>query len=240
VEYTFLIVDDEEIILQGISQIIELMNDSYKVIGKAQDVMAAIIIYNEHKPDIVITDMNMHDMDGLNLINELNIINPQVKIIVVSGYDDFNFVKSSLKMGVADYLLKPVSEEELLSAIEKVCLEINKTDSNIDHKKLKIIEKSKEYIDKNYMNPISLKQVSDYLGISPTYLSEIFTIYNNDNFVEYITNVRINKAKELLSDPVIKVYEVGSMVGYEDSAYFSRVFKKVTGLSPVNYQKKHG
>ena len=145
-----------------------------------------------------------------------------------------------MKFGANDYLLKPIDAAELKTVIQNICQNIVKTDIAVpDTKKQKIIELAKKYVNENFMKNLTLKQVADQIGISSSYLSELFSDYNNDNFVEYLTNVRIEKAKEILKDPIVKVYEVGYMVGYEDPAYFSRVFKKTTGVSPAKFQSEN-
>ena len=96
-----------------------------------------------------------------------------------------------------------------------------------DNKKSReIIEQAKEYILNNYMVDLSLEKVADVVYINSNYLSEIFKCKTGENFVEYITRVRIEKAKKLLHDLEYKTYQVGQMVGYEDPSYFSKVFKK--------------
>lgn len=236
-EYTFLIVDDEQLIRNGISTMIASFNESYKIVAQAEDVQEAVELYLRHMPDIVITDICMYELSGVDLIEQLKRINQNVNIVVISGYDDFDYVKKSLKFGACDYLLKPINVVELKTVIDNICEKIIRTDIVLhDTKKRKIIEIAKKYVNENFMKNLTLRQVADQIGISSSYLSELFSDYNNDNFVEYITNVRIEKAKEILKDPIVKVYEVGYMVGYEDPAYFSRVFKKSTGVSPAKFQ----
>lgn len=101
----------------------------------------------------------------------------------------------------------------------------------------KIVRMSQNYIIKNYMKKITLFEVSEYVGLSEGYFSKLFTKEMNITFTQYLTNVRIEKAKELLSNPNKKIYEVCEEVGYESVEHFSRIFKKYTDLSPKKYQK---
>lgn len=101
---------------------------------------------------------------------------------------------------------------------------------------LKSIQKAMDYIEKNYLNSITLEKVSNYVHLSPTYFSRLFKSATGKNFVEYITYLRIEKAKELLMDLNYTVYQIALEVGYSNSHYFSRVFKSIVGKTPSDYR----
>ena len=96
----------------------------------------------------------------------------------------------------------------------------------------------RKYMEDNYMFDLSLDSVSEILHISPAYLSAQFKKYQKMNFLDCLTELRINAAKELLTDPFRSAAEVASMVGYEDSSYFARTFKKRTGMTPTQYRRE--
>ena len=96
----------------------------------------------------------------------------------------------------------------------------------------------RRYLEDNYMFDISLDSVGEILHISPAYLSAQFKKYQKMNFLDCLTELRINAAKELLNDPFRSSAEVASMVGYEDASYFARAFKKRTGVTPTQYRKQ--
>lgn len=99
-----------------------------------------------------------------------------------------------------------------------------------------IILKAKKFIKKHFCEDISLKMVSEHLGLSPGYFSRFFSKETGESFVDYVTCLRVHYAKELLRTTKYKVYEVSELVGYENQHYFSRIFKKITGVSPVDYK----
>lgn len=103
-------------------------------------------------------------------------------------------------------------------------------------KNAKILSEAMNYIRRNYNNDLSLEKVAQSIYISPYYLSHLFKEELNITFVEYLTMVRMEEAKKLLSDPSMSVLAIASEVGYEDASYFSKVFKKTTGLSPNQYR----
>ena len=98
----------------------------------------------------------------------------------------------------------------------------------------------RRYLEDNYMFDLSLDSVGEILHISPAYLSAQFKKYQKMNFLDCLTELRINAAKELLADPFRSSAEVASMVGYEDASYFARAFKKRTGMTPTQYRRQAG
>ncbi|MFC7677642.1 response regulator [Paenibacillus sp. GCM10028914] len=100
----------------------------------------------------------------------------------------------------------------------------------------RLINSAMRFIQKNYSNSVTLESVAEYLKLSPSYLSNLFKKETGQNFIDYLTNIRIEQAKVLLRTTELKIYEVGYRVGYENEHYFSRVFKKVVGSSPFHYK----
>ena len=100
-----------------------------------------------------------------------------------------------------------------------------------------VVSKAQKYIRENYQNDISLDEVSREVNISPYYFSKLFKEEVGENFIEYLTAIRISKAKEALRDPALPVREAGIRSGYADPNYFSRIFKKHTGMTPREYRE---
>ena len=98
------------------------------------------------------------------------------------------------------------------------------------------IEMAKEYIAVHYYEPFTLNDIAEYVELNASYFSNLFKTETGINFSEYLLNVRMDKAKELLRDPKIKVYEIGNLVGYDDAVSFGRAFKKKWGISPKEYR----
>jgi len=100
-----------------------------------------------------------------------------------------------------------------------------------------VIDKAKDYISARYNKDISLDDVSREVDISPYYFSKIFKEETGENFIEYVTNIRISKAKELLQSSDLSIKEICGEVGYADPNYFSRTFKKNVGVTPTEYKE---
>ena len=167
-----------------------------------------------------------------------------------------------MHLGACDYLLKPVDPDELEASIRRAIRQIE-TERKLEalapvqqeqepeapaapqeeggdesSQNALVMAHVRRYLEDNYMFDISLDSVGEILHISPAYLSAQFKKYQKMNFLDCLTELRINAAKELLNDPFRSSAEVASMVGYEDASYFARAFKKRTGVTPTQYRRQ--
>lgn len=128
---------------------------------------------------------------------------------------------------------------ELKSWTQDICLKAMDTiECYFKEKRINpVIEKAKKYVDENYSSKITLEGICELLFISPSYFSSMFKHKTGLTFTHYLTNVRIARSKEILTLPDIKVYEVAMMVGYDDFRHFSKLFKKLEGVSPQQYRQ---
>jgi two-component system response regulator YesN len=115
-----LIVDDEPIICQGLRQTIPWDTIGVEVVGEAYDGAEALQFVTRKHVDLVLTDIHMDGMDGLELAKGLKELLPQIRIIILSGYDDFEYARRALRLGIEDYLLKPVNIEELMAMVQSI------------------------------------------------------------------------------------------------------------------------
>ena len=173
-----------------------------------------------------------------------------------------------MHLGACDYLLKPVDPDELEASVRRAIRQIQ-TERKLEElaaaqpqpqpeppaageeaeespeegensQAALIMAHVRRYLEDNYMFDLSLDSVGEILHISPAYLSAQFKKYQKMNFLDCLTELRINAAKELLTDPFRSSAEVASMVGYEDASYFARAFKKRTGMTPTQYRRQAG
>lgn len=245
-----LIVDDEEIICRGIKSILErIHNPDIGEIHMAFSGMEGEKAAASIRPDIMITDIRMPDISGLALIKNVLKSGQDVKFIVLSGYDEFEYVKEAFKMGVADYLLKPASVTKLREVLEKVIEEIKaekekkKSEKEKQNALMEIrirenaVEAAREYIRENFRKNINMAIVANKVSMNYSYFSTLFKEKTGLNFVDYLTHVRMEEAKKLLLDPEIKIYEITALIGYDHPKHFTRVFKNHFGMSPKEYRK---
>lgn len=233
-----LIADDENLELKVLEKTVKKHFVDELEIFVAGNGRKASQICDEVKPDIALLDIEMPGMNGIELAKYIKEKYAECIIIFITAYDRFDYAIEAMHIKAFDYLLKPWKEERLFelinTAIENV-RSMQKTDS-IVHSQKDII---KDYIDRNYKKDISAKDVAGILGYSDVYFSKVFKQLFDDNFINYLTKIRIDRAKVLLKDVSFNIKEVGKSVGYADSNYFTKVFKRSIGISPSEYRNRH-
>ena len=214
--------------------------------------------------DLILMDIEMPGMNGLDAARAVLAQRPSCRVIFVTAYSLFQYAHEAVHLGACDYLLKPVDPDELEASIRRAIRQIE-TERKLEalapvqpepeapaapeapapahpesenQQTALVMAHVRRYLEDNYMFDISLDSVGEILHISPAYLSAQFKKYQKMNFLDCLTELRINAAKELLTDPFRSAAEVASMVGYEDSSYFARTFKKRTGMTPTQYRKE--
>lgn len=233
-----LIADDENLELKVLEKTVKKHFVDELEIFASSNGRKASQICDEVKPDIALLDIEMPGMNGIELAKYIKEKYAECIIIFITAYDRFDYAIEAMHIKAFDYLLKPWKEERLCelinTSIENV-RSMQKTDS-IVHSQKDII---KDYIDRNYKKDISAKDVAGILGYSDVYFSKVFKQLFDDNFINYLTKIRIDRAKLLLKDVSFNIKEVGKSVGYADSNYFTKVFKRSVGMSPSEYRSKH-
>lgn len=233
-----LIADDENLELKVLEKTVKKHFVDELEIFASSNGRKASQICDEVKPDIALLDIEMPGMNGIELAKYIKEKYAECIIIFITAYDRFDYAIEAMHIKAFDYLLKPWKEEKLCelinTAIENV-RSMQKTDG-IVHSQKDII---KDYIDRNYKKDISAKDVAGILGYSDVYFSKVFKQLFDDNFINYLTKIRIDRAKVLLKDISFNIKEVGKSVGYADSNYFTKVFKRSIGMSPSEYRNRH-
>ena len=239
-----LIVEDEEMIRKGIVLTVDWAALDCVVVGEASNGLEGLEAARRLEPTLIITDLKMPQMDGLEMLRALREEGCGAYVIILTAYDQFDYAQSALRLGAVDYLLKPFHDGELESAVNRLCSRMEsgapapETMGTLRKgDKSKYVLEAMAYISKHYNEPdISVGTVAQSLNISEGYLSHTFKKETDYTLLNYLTRYRIHKAMELLKDCRVKVYEVAEQVGYRDIAYFSATFKKYTGISPSEYQ----
>lgn len=368
-KYKLMLVDDEPLVRKAFQHVINDHFQELDVVARTGNGVEAVELARRYKPDIILMDIELDGMNGLEAVEEIIKFLPQSVVTIISAYDDFSYARSALRLGVLDYLLKPLNKSDItellkrsirqleeienkgrMSISSKLDKKINKKgqslnlpleqekrllhhislgnynqamtrlndvitycfnqkehcqiDNFIDYtqelmaviyrriynksslsekefldkypreeildklEKAKNVEslfelfkssfkrlinpllqnkfqedddpveKARIYIENNYDQDITLDEVASEIGLSSSYLSRKFKEKYQLGFLEYLTELRINQAADLLINKNIKINEIARRVGYRDGNYFSKVFKRETGLNPSDYREK--
>lgn len=241
-----LIVDDEATMRRGLVAGVDWSGMDCVVVGEAVNGLDALEQVEKLQPDLIITDIRMPQMSGLEMFTQLRKLGSTAYVILLTAYDDFDFVRSALQLGAVDYLLKPFRPQELSAAIARVQgMASGKVEPPSGNPLLpekgersKYVTLATDFIAQHYADAdISITSIATELGVSEGHLSHIFKKETGYTVINYLTQYRIHAAMELLQDCKYKVYQVAEQVGYRDVSYFSSTFKKFTGVSPSDYQE---
>ncbi|UTX65447.1 response regulator transcription factor [Streptococcus constellatus] len=239
--YSIMIVEDEYLVRQGISSLVNFKKFNMQVIGEAENGLEAWEKIQAECPDIILTDINMPKMNGIKLAQLAREQYPQLHIIFLTGYDDFDYALSAVKLGADDYLLKPFSREDVEAMLIKVKEKLDKEKKQQQVHEL--VEKA-EFSDLEQAihdrladTELSLKSLSFQLGFNSSYLSVLIKKELGLPFQDYLIQERMKRAKLLLLTTDLKVYEIAEQVGFEDMNYFSQRFKQIVGVTPRQFKK---
>ena len=247
-----MIVDDEKYVRMGIKNDTDWSLIGCEVVAEASNGEMAMEMAGEYRPDLVISDIKMPKMDGIELAGKLLEKYPDIKVIFLTAYNEFEYARQAIRLGVSDYLLKPFQDGELEGAIQRLLhLHPNApaAQAELENELIPIKRKEEienryvqaaiEYIEKNFADrDFSIGKLAESLSVSEGHISRLFKAEADISINNYLTRYRIRKAMDYLKDVQSKVYEVAEKVGYQDIAYFSNTFKKLVGLSPSEYQTK--
>lgn len=249
-----LVIDDENVVRNGIVLETDWDKLGCVVVGEATNGEEGLEAIEKYRPDIVISDIRMPRMDGIEMLKALREKGDNTYVIYLTAYSDFSYAQQAIKYGATDYLLKPFADIDLENAITSVKTQLEKKhvsgieqheEDVLSHAALAKGDKSKyvsdalSYIADHLSDPdISILSIAESMEISESHLSHIFKKETDYTVNAYITRYRMQTAMKLLKSRKYKIYEVAEMVGYRDIAYFSSTFKKITGVNPSEYQER--
>lgn len=235
-----LIVDDEPLVRRGIKSLVDFKSLNIDHVEEASNGEEALEKFKNFLPHLVLADINMPKMDGLSFSEAVKKIDPSVKIALVTGYDYFDYAVQALKLGVDDYVLKPISKKDIEEVLRKL---IHKMSDDALEKEIGPVDYEEDQMTKllteyQYNMDFSLKQLSELMGYSPNHLSGLFKKQYGMTFQDYLIHTRIEKAKRLILTTDLKNYEIAERIGFGDVSYFGTRFKKLVGMSPKQYKEK--
>lgn len=236
-----LIADDEPNVCKLLRNLVDWSGFGMEICGAANDGAQALEMIKNLEPHVVLADVRMPGIDGFELIERAKVIDSNIDFIMISGHRDFEYAQRALRFQVLDYLLKPINQKELSALLRRIQTKrgglAQSAEQAQPESESRVMRIAKQYIDEHYAEPVTLKTVADLVGFNPTYFSTRFGADNGKTFLEHLTDVRIEKAKELLRTTNNSVAAICQAVGYTDVSHFTALFKKSTDLRPSVYRK---
>lgn len=236
-----LLVDDEIMIREGFKRLFDWEAHDCEVVGEAADGMEALSQIDALRPDIVIMDINIPIMNGLKVIQLSRMKHPDAAFVIVSGYDDFSYCREALRLQITDYMLKPVNYEEFGSCIDHLKISLFKRrvsdEAEPEKQEERTIAALTRYLQQHLAEEVSLSVLAEEFHLSPQYISQLFKNEIGVGFLNYLTNIRMEKAKKLLLSTALSIAEVAEQSGYGDYRVFTKVFKKSEGITPSQYRR---
>lgn len=252
---TILIVDDEPGTRQGLKRTLGIWSAGRYEIVSAESVKEAIDVLKSKKVHLLITDICMPEVSGLEMLEQLNNQEYKLVVIILSGFSEFDYAQQAIRLGVVNYLLKPINKSKLIEAVENAMKveanqqRVGKIEKMLDDKLINVssenyfvqshIKEALSFLDENIKGQLSLKDVADHVHLNPSYLSVLFKKQTNLSFSEYVTRRRLENAKNLLLSTNLTIDEIAHEVGYQTAKYFCKIFKEFEAVTPSQFRRSN-
>lgn len=238
--YRILLVDDEKYVLKSLKASVDWETYGFEVAGMALSAEEALEFVEEIKPDVVFTDIRMPGICGLELLQMIRKICPDIICMIISGYAEFAYVQKALQLEAVGYCLKPFDYDEITGYLKRIK---EKLDAQRGEEESRISNQTflamKEYVEQNFREHITIVELGEKFHINSCYVSRLFKKELGRTLTEFLTECRIANACELLRNSSASINEIAELSGFSDYFYFARVFRKVMNSAPGEYRLKH-
>lgn len=237
---SLMVADDEEIVRTFIRTVIEKERLPVKQILEADNGLETVRLAREHKPDLVLLDIRMPGLGGLQACAAIRRDLPDTEVVIVSAYDEFGYARQAFTSGARDYLLKPVSHQQVVELINRSCLGRGPSRPESAAPPHPLLDGVRRYVEDNLERDIKLADLARTLFVSPSHLSRKFKKLAGEPVSLFIQRLRVTRAVELMADPGLSITDIAGMVGFNDPGYFATCFKAQTGRTPTQYRQQSG
>ncbi|HOJ10999.1 MAG TPA: response regulator [Clostridiales bacterium] len=251
--FRVLLVDDEPWDLLGMEKGFQWKDAGFSIIGQTTNPVDALKIILEEVPDVVFTDIRMPEISGIELIKRARENDIHSEFVIVSGYSEFQYAQEVIKYNGYYYLLKPIDLDEAQELLKRLSAhliqkqnlkgEIHVEDDKKTQKDIytyipnESFKELLDYVNTNYCNEVSLNELSEVFHLNTTYICDLFKAVTGMTLIEYVTDIRMKKACELLKTTRLSLAEVAEETGYSDYYYFNKLFKRKMGMPPGKYRR---
>ncbi|MFS0724648.1 response regulator transcription factor [Paenibacillus sp. 1P07SE] len=252
-----LLVDDEQPILNNLFQVLPWEAMNIEIVKLARNGAEALAAVEATRPHLILSDIRMPRMDGLEMLRQIRERDYDCEVLLLTGFNEFEYARSALRYGVKDYISKPIDYEELAQIVGRLAGEIRKRqcaeepppqvlpqtpEESLGPAKRspeRLMQAAETYIRRQLGSDFGIEETAAHLGISASYFCLLFKNHFHETFVEYLTRQRMDAAKSLLLASEVSIARIGAHVGYQERRYFTKVFQKYTGMTPSEFRTHH-
>lgn len=240
-----MVVEDQYHFRKGLVKMIQESEHNWQVISEASNGIDALKLLEVHKPDLVLTDIRMPAMDGIEFVTQIRRMHPDMIVVILTGYKQFEYAQAAVKLGVMDFLVKPCTEEDVRAMLDMASERFQASQSKETKEEdpqpaIKLdgaIGKAISYIEMHYADDCRMTEVAGHVRLNPSYFSMLFKKETGESFTGYVTRYRMEKAMQLLRTTDMKVFEIASVTGFGEPNYFTNVFRQHYNLSPKEWRR---
>lgn len=235
--FKLVLVDDEHYAIEGMKRMLDWSEYNITIAGTAEDGVEGLELIRRENPDIIIADIRMQELDGLEMIRILREEGFKSRIIIISGYQEFGYAQTAIDYKVDKYFTKPLDLEKFKSAIADIVEELK--DGREDFRPVlpDLLKDVLDEIDRSFTEDIQLSSLAEQFYCSVSHLSKMFKKYLGTSYMEYVTARRIDEAKKLLKTTYMPIDKIVDAVGWKSAKRFRETFKRSVGVSPSEYRR---
>jgi YesN/AraC family two-component response regulator len=238
--HRILVADDERAIRQGLQVLITRHYRELAVLEASNGQECWDRLRTESQIRLAFVDIRMPEINGLQICEKMKMAALPVKVVIISGFRDFEYARQALRYGVVDYLLKPVNPADVLHLVHEAIMVPLLASERTERQERLVIEQVRKWIHDHLHEDITLLDLSQKFHYSVSYVSMLFKKEIGTGFQEYLLDCRMQRAKHLLLDPALRISNIAEQVGYTNPKAFSMAFHKACGFPPTEYREMRG
>lgn len=240
--FKLIIVDDEPIAAEQLAVAYNWNMLGFEISGVFNSGKAALEYIKNNSVDALLSDVKMPNITGIDLAKKCYEEYPDISVVLISAYRDFEHARQALKYNVVDYILKPIKEQDFLESITKLYDHLNKQQQVIDrpskYSNNMIINEAVSYVKEHYHEDLTIEILAKHVMLSPEYFGAYFKKNYGQNFLSFLRETRMNAACELLYNLELNISVIAEMVGYKSPSHFYEIFQNHFGMTPSQFRKQ--